>query len=183
MRIFKKYAILCFAVLWSTALMAQDEKIKDLMADAKMAKEMLLERNEGLQDYFDNAAGYVIFPNVGKGGIVVGAASGNGILYENGKARGLADLKKATVGLKAGGQALIEVIFFEDQNELMDFKDGEYELSAGASAVVVESGASVNTNFEKGVAVFTLPKAGLMADLSIGGQKFTYEDFDYQDSK
>lgn len=179
-----KYITLVCAVVWSTSLLAQhDEKVNDLMADAKTAKEKLLERNEGLQDYFDNSAGYVIFPNVGKGGIVIGGAFGNGILYENAQARGLANLKKATVGVQAGGQALIEVIFFENKNELMDFKDGEYELSASASAVVVESGVSVDRNFEEGVAVFTLPKAGLMADLSIGGQKFTYEDFESVDSK
>lgn len=182
MKILKYITLIC-AVVWSTSLTAQSEKANDLMTDAKEAKEMLLERNNGLQDYFDNSAGYVIFPNVGKGGIVIGGASGNGILYENGEARGLADLKKATVGVKAGGQALIEVLFFEDQAELHDFKDGEYELSASASAVAVQSGASIDANFEDGVAVFTLPKAGLMADLSIGGQKFSYENFEYEDSK
>ena len=178
-----KYITLICAVVWSTSLTAQSEKVKDLMKDAHTAEEMLLERNAGLQDYFDNSAGYVIFPNVGKGGIIIGGASGNGILYEDGRVMGLAHLRKASVGAKAGGQALVEVLFFEDKTELGDFKDGEYELSASASAVIVESGASINTIFEDGVAVFTMPKAGLMADLSIGGQKFSYEKFDYPDSK
>ncbi|MEJ2584322.1 MAG: hypothetical protein P8Z38_04570 [Robiginitalea sp.] len=35
---------------------------------------------------------------------------------------------------------------------------------------------------EDGVAVFPLPKTGLMADLSIGKQKFSYENFDGRDS-
>ena len=180
---FLKYITVICAVVFSTSLTAQGEKVKDLMKDAQTAKQMLLERNEGLQDYFDNSAGYVIFPNVGKGGIIIGGSSGNGILYEEGQALGLAHLRKASVGIKAGGQALVEVLFFENETELSNFKDGEYELSASASAVIVESGASINNIFEKGVAVFAMPKAGLMADLSIGGQKFSYENFDYQDSK
>ena len=182
MRILKYITLLC-AVVWSTTSIAQESDKMDLMADAEKAKDMLLERNKGVQEYFDNATAYVIFPNVGKGGIVIGGASGNGILYENGEARGLADLKKATVGVKAGGQALVEVLFFETESALEDFKDGTFELSASASAVAVESGASINANYDQGVAVVTMPKAGLMADVSVGGQKFAYTHFDSEDSR
>ena len=128
----------------------------------------------GLDQFFTNSAGYVIFPNVGKGGFIIGGASGNGVVYENGTIIGMANLKKISVGLQAGGQAITEVIFFETENDLNEFKEGDVEFSAEASAVALKSGIAVNAKYRDGVAVFALPKAGLMADASVGGQKFEF---------
>lgn len=156
---------------------AQNDKHKELMADAEKAKSTLMMKDAGLSTYFDNASGYVIFPNVGKGGLIIGGASGNGILYENGKSMGLANLKKLNIGLQAGGQAVVEVIFFETEAALKSFKEGNFEFAAEVSAVIADEGASKNANYNDGVVVFAMPKAGLMADASVGGQKFNYTPF------
>ncbi len=156
---------------------AQNEKHKELMVDADQAKATLMAKDAGLEKFFSNASGYVIFPNVGKGGLIIGGASGNGILYENGIAQGSANLKKLNIGLQAGGQAVIEVIFFETDEALKKFKEGNFEFSAEASAVIADEGKSKNANYKDGVIVFALPKAGLMADASVGGQKFGYTPF------
>ena len=50
-------------------------------------------------------------------------------------------------------------------------------LSAEAAAVALKSGASADAKYKGGVAVFTATKGGLMADASVGGQKFGYEPF------
>jgi hypothetical protein len=47
-------------------------------------------------------------------------------------------------------------------------------MAAQASAVAVTAGASADAKYADGIAVFTLSKAGAMAEASIGGQKFTY---------
>ncbi len=156
---------------------AQNDKHKELMADADKAKAELMNKDAGLESHFDSAAGYVLFPNVGKGGLIIGGASGNGIVYENGQPVGLANLKKLNIGLQAGGQAVIEVIFFETEKALANFKEGNFEFAAEASAVLADEGASRNANYNNGVMVFALPKAGLMADASVGGQKFGYKPF------
>ena len=156
---------------------AQSEKDKKIMADAVKAKATLITTDVGLQKYFKNASGYVIFPNVGKGGLIIGGASGNGVVYANGIAVGMADLKKLNIGLQAGGQAIIEVIFFETEDALRRFKEGNFEFSAEVSAVIADKGKSENANYNDGVMVFALPKAGLMADASVGGQKFGYSPF------
>jgi lipid-binding SYLF domain-containing protein len=156
---------------------AQSQNDQKIINDAKTAKQTLLSTTPGLEPFFANSAGYVLFPNVGKGGFIVGGASGNGVVYEGGNAVGMADLKKLNIGLQAGGQAIIEVIFFETQTDLDRFKTGEFEFSAEASAVALKSGMAVNAKYKEGVAVFALPKAGLMADASVGGQKFTYKPF------
>ena len=147
------------------------------MKDAEKAKERLLSTVSGLQKYFDESAGYAIFPNVGKGGLIVGAASGNGAVYENGNVVGMADLKKLTVGFQAGGQAVIEIIFFENQAVFADFKEDTFEFSAEISAVALKSGVNANAKYKEGIVVFVLPKGGLMADVTVGGQKFEYTGF------
>jgi hypothetical protein len=69
------------------------------------------------------------------------------------------------------------VIFFETASAVADFEKGNLALSAEAAAVALKSGASADAKYKGGVAVFTATKGGLMADASIGGQKFGYEPF------
>ncbi|MEO1013000.1 MAG: hypothetical protein AAFX53_17000 [Bacteroidota bacterium] len=158
-------------------LAAQNKKDKKIIKDAAQAKKTLLKTSPDLETFFDGSAGYVIFPNVGKGGFIIGGASGNGAVYQNGKVIGMADLKKLNVGFQAGGQSIIEVIFFETPGDLDRFKEGKFAFAAEASAVALKSGVAVNAKYEDGVAVFALPKAGFMADASVGGQKFGYKPF------
>ncbi|ETN93905.1 lipid-binding SYLF domain-containing protein [Zhouia amylolytica] len=173
-----KRILLVFTIgLFTCAVTAQNDKDQKIIDDAKTAKATLLDANPDLKEFFNNSAGYVIFPNVGKGGFIVGGASGNGVVYEKGKMIGMAGLKKLNVGLQAGGQAIIEVIFFETQNELDQFKKGKFKFDAGASATAIHSGESVDAKYSEGVAVFTHTKGGLMAEASVGGQKFKYKAF------
>jgi lipid-binding SYLF domain-containing protein len=163
--------------LFAISISAQSRKDEKIMADAEKAKSTLLETSPSLESFFENSAGYVLFPNVGKGGFIIGGASGNGVVYENGTAVGMADLKKLNIGLQAGGQAIIEVIFFETDVDLQRFKTEKFQFAAETSAVALKSGIAFNAKYKDGVAVFALPKAGLMADASVGGQKFSYKAF------
>ena len=174
MKILKTITLVTLVLFGATSV-AQTKKDRKIIADAATAKQTLIKTDEGLEDFFNNAAGYVIFPNVGKGGLIIGGASGKGAVYENGKLIGMADLKKLNIGFQAGGQAIIEVIFFENKTSLEDFKNDEFQFDAQASAVAVKSGIAFNAKYKDGVATFALPKAGLMADASVGGQKFKYK--------
>lgn len=169
--------VACF-LLMGTITFAQTENDQNLIDDAEKAKLALLEADPGMQSFFDESAGYAIFPNVGKGGLIIGGASGNGVVYENGIAVGMADLKKLNIGLQAGGQAVIQVIFFENEASLSEFKEGNFAFGAEVSAVAVKSGIAYNAKYKDGVAVFALTKGGLMADASVGGQKFGYKPFE-----
>ena len=127
-----------------------------------------------MKTLFDKAYGYVIFPNVGKGGFGVGAAAGNGAVYEHKRLVGMAKLSQLSIGFQAGGQAYREVIFFESKKEMEQFKESRFEFSAQVSAVAVSEGASANVKYTDGVMVFTMQKGGLMYEASIGGQKFKF---------
>ena len=167
------FLTLLFASIFSSAF-SQDVMDLKIFKDAEKAKTKLVESDSGLEPFFEDSAGYVIFPNVGKGGLIIGGASGTGVVYENEQVIGMADLKKLSIGLQAGGQSIIEVIFFETKTDLERFKEDDFQFAAGASAVAVKSGIAFNAKYKDGVAVFALPKAGLMADASVGGQKFKF---------
>jgi lipid-binding SYLF domain-containing protein len=128
-----------------------------------------------LEAFFEKAYGYAVFPSVGKAGMGVGGAYGKGIVYEQGKVVGKTTLKQLSMGFQFGGESYREIIFFKDAKTLNHFKQGNYELGAQATAVVVKKGASKNADFDEGVAVFTQTKGGMMFDVSVGGQKFTFE--------
>ena len=137
----------------------------------------LVETDPGLADWFLGAAGYAVFPNVGKGGLGIGGAHGNGELIGDGQALGKTEMTQVTVGLQAGGQSFIQIIFFKDEKDLDDFMGGDFEFNAQVSAVALTSGASADAAYSHGVAVFTMAKEGLMAEASVGGQKFGFEAY------
>jgi len=130
----------------------------------------------GIEKFFDDAAGYAVFPRVGKGGIGVGGAHGKGLVIVNDEVVGTTSLSQVTVGFQLGGQVYSQFIFFKDQTALDSFRRGNFEFGAQASAVAVTIGASADANYDKGVAVFTHVGGGLMYEATIGGQKFKYND-------
>lgn len=135
----------------------------------------LLEKDPGMKDWFDNSAGYAVFPKVGKGGIGIGGAYGKGLVISGDRVIGNTSLSQLSIGLQLGGQVYSEFIFFYDQTALADFQRGNFELGAQASAVAATAGASADASYNKGVAIFTNVTGGLMYEASVGGQKFTYE--------
>ena len=157
----------------STSPKSEEGKVT-LEQESTAAIQSFKSKDPGIQRFFDSAAGYAVFPNVGKAGAGVGGAYGKGVLYERGVPVGYCDLSQATIGFQLGGQAYSEVIFFQNPESLQQFKSGNFAFSAQASAVAATAGASTTADYDSGVLVFTLPKGGLMYEASIGGQKFNY---------
>ena len=146
----------------------------ELSADVDQTIRAFRESDDSMQQFFEDAAGYAVFPTVGKGGMGVGGAYGRGMLVEDGDHVGYCDLTQATIGFQLGGQAYSEIVFFENESALNDFKFGNFEFAAQVSAVAATAGAAATADYEDGVAVFTLTKGGLMYEAAVGGQKFDY---------
>ena len=155
------------APMTSEGKMVLNTKVVSVIERAK-------KEDPGLKKFFDEAAGYAVFPTVGKGAIGIGGAYGKGELYEGGQMVGYCDLTQASIGLALGGQAYTELIFFETSDAVDIFKAGNFAFAAQASAVALKSGVSANAKYSNGVAVFTMGETGLMYEASIGGQKFSY---------
>lgn len=173
-----KFAIVITTFFWgSNAISQSTSKEKRLARDSREAKADFIASDNLIKSLFNNAYGYVIFPNVGKGGIGIGGAAGNGIVYEKGKIIGKAKLTQVSIGFQFGGQSYREVIFFESAADLGRFKDNKIEFSAQASAVAVTEGISGNVKYKEGVMIFTQQKGGLMYEASIGGQKFNFSSY------
>jgi lipid-binding SYLF domain-containing protein len=148
----------------------------DLQKDAQAALAKAEARDPSLAKCLRDSYGYAVFPKVGKAAAGVGGGYGKGVLYQNGRMVGYCDLSQATVGLQLGGQTYTEIICFENEKALNEFKKGDLTFDAQASAVALKSGDGKNAKFKDGVAVFTMDEEGLMAEAAIGGQKFSYRD-------
>ncbi len=167
---------LCMALTSPFAFSAWDtDEEAEYHGKAQEALAELLKSDPDAQKFVDKAAGYVVIPTVGKGGVGIGGARGKGVLYESSAVTALVTMTQLSIGFQMGGQAYSEFIFFEDALTLANFKKGNYELNAQASAVAVTLGASADASFNDGMAIFTLAKGGLMYEAAVGGQKFKVE--------
>lgn len=146
--------------------------------------------------FFKSAYGYAEFPSIGKVGLGIGGAHGNGQVYHAGKLSGKTSMTQLSIGFQVGGQAFSQIIFLKDKRAYDDFTSGNFEFAAGVSAVAITAGAQASTStsgaaagastggkadkqaksqYQKGMAIFTYIKGGLMYEASIGGQKFNFE--------
>lgn len=176
----KKFLIsilsLAVAVSATTTFAGWDkDDVAEYDAKAQEALTSFKEKNDKVDGYIAKAPGYVVIPTVGKGAIGIGGARGKGLLYENGAITAYVTLSQLSFGFQWGGQAYSEFIFFEDAATLSNFKKGNFELNAQASAVAVTAGASADASFNDGMMIFTQEKGGLMYEAAVGGQKFKVE--------
>jgi lipid-binding SYLF domain-containing protein len=148
---------------------------QSLEANAETMLESMKARDPGLPALLSSARAYVVFPDIGKGALAVGAAHGRGVLFERGQPSGYVVLNQASLGAQLGGQTFAELIVFRDQFAVDQLKAGQFELGASVSAVALTTGAAGAASFADGVAVFTVPLGGLMAELSVTGQKLGYQ--------
>lgn len=131
-----------------------------------------------LNRFFEQAYGYAVFPDVYKGGLfMVGGGHGKGYVYEQNNLVGNSTITQLNLGPQFGGQSFSEIIFFKSKEDLESFKKGTFEVNAQVAAIIVTTGMATNIDFSNGVAVFVLPKAGVMAEATVGGQKFSYQPY------
>jgi lipid-binding SYLF domain-containing protein len=145
-----------------------------LVTESVTALQRMSAEDPGVSALVKRGAGYAVFPTVTKGGLVVGGARGQGVLYERGRHTAYCDLTQATVGAQAGGQTFSELLVFESPAAVERFKAGQLAFAVDASAVALQRGvATADVPFVDGVVVVVRPLTGVMAEAAIGGQQFT----------
>lgn len=145
-----------------------------LLEQATAAMKEMEKVDPGVESMARKGHGYAVFPEVTKGGLVLGGAYGQGVVYEQGQHVGYADLILGSFGLQAGGQRFRELIIFENKTALDRFKQGRIDFAADASAVIGMDGMAVNARFIDGVAVIVQPVEGAMAEAAVAGQQFRF---------
>lgn len=185
------FSVLIIALVFGMSSVAFGAEIKDYSSTIDVFKD-----SPAVAKFFENSYGYAVFPTIGKAGWVVGGSYGKGQVYRGGEVTGKTSVIEGSIGFQLGGKAFSEIIFFQDKRAYDEFTSGNFEFGATAQAVVItagaearggttgvsagvsagpKTGAQAETDYVKGMAVFVHSKGGLMYELSVGGQKFTFE--------
>jgi lipid-binding SYLF domain-containing protein len=157
----------------STGSVSKEER-DTLVKQAQASRQEWNKVDPQFEAFAKKSYGYAFFPEITKGGFVVGGARGQGVVYEKGQHVGYADLTQVSVGFQGGLQDYSQLIVFENQAAMDRFKRNEVDFGANASAVVADKGAALTAQFVDGVAVFVRPIKGAMAEASLAGQQITY---------
>jgi len=181
--------VVAFIFGTSSAVMASD--VEDYSSTIKV-----FSNSPVVEKFFKNSYGYALFPTVGKGGFIVGGSYGKGQVYRGGKVTGKSSIIEGSLGFQFGGKAFSELIFFQDKHAYEKFTSGNFEFDTTAQAIVITAGAEAQggttgvsagasagpktgvqaeAQYHDGMATFVHSKGGLMIEVSLGGQKFTFE--------
>jgi len=182
----KKTLCIAFAVALAASLslvaaeeekvVKKDEKRQEInqMADEALAK--LTGDNAGAKKLYDSAYGYAVFDNL-KIAIGISGGGGSGVaVAKDGSERTFMKMGTGGVGLGLGGQKYQVVFFFETEKAFRSFVDKGWKAETGAQAAAGKAGASAETTFHNGLAIYKMNEAGLMASADVSGTKYWKND-------
>jgi len=123
------------------------------------------------------AKGILVFPDVLKAGLIIGAQYGEGALLVNEKTAGYYNTVAASYGLQAGVQSFGYAMFLmtDEALEYLQSSSG-WEIGVGPSIVVVDKGAAkslTTTTAKEDIYAFFFEQKGLMAGMGLQGSKIT----------
>jgi lipid-binding SYLF domain-containing protein len=147
----------------------------DREVDAALKK--LYEMAPEAEIFRKEAKGILVFPNITKGGFIIGAHYGKGALRKDGATVGYYNTVAASFGLQAGIQSFGYVMFFMNDKALtyLDQSEG-WEIGVDPNIVIVEAGMGkslTTTTGRSDVYAFIFSQQGLMAGLGLQGSKIT----------
>ncbi|RMH48333.1 MAG: hypothetical protein D6686_10875 [Alphaproteobacteria bacterium] len=150
-------------------------KRREIEAKANAALEMLYAQNPAARRLARNAHGMLIFPEITKGGFLIGMAGGYGVLRRRGKTVGYYETGGVSFGLQAGIQSYGYVLMFMSRTAYDRFlaSDG-FRLGVDASVAIVQgAGGNVDSDSTRSdIVAFVFDNRGLMLDLSIKGSQY-----------
>lgn len=153
------------------------EAVAQLETDARGALEQAIRTTPVARELNKSALAVLVFPNIVKGGLIIGGQYGNGILFKNGEAVARYNTVGASYGLQAGAQTYSYALFILTRKglEYLDRSEG-WELGVGPSIVVMDEGAAKSfstTTARDDVYAVIFGQSGLMAGIGLQGTKIT----------
>ena len=170
--------ILSLLILLLHPLPATADTHAELQRSARHALSHLYATTPAAKALGEKAAGVLVFPEILKGGFIVAAQYGNGVLFKQGKPAGYYNTTSGSFGFQAGVQTFGYALFFMTKEDLhyLDTSAG-WELGVGPSLTIVDVGVarslSTTTTARKGVYAFFFDQKGLMGGLGLQGTKIT----------
>ena len=148
-------------------------KMEAVVPPANKAADSILAKDQSLKPLLDNAYGYIVFPSVASGALIVGGQGGEGVVFKDGTPWGIAKLASGSIGLQVGGESFTEIIVMQTSDAFNAVTADQFSFTAGVTATAVKAGAALEAKFDGGVAVFVSTNGGLMASAAIGGQQIS----------
>ena len=174
--VFSLCAILALASL-GTANNSMAASAAAINRDVDIALKQLYASTPAAKKMAGIAKGILVFPDIIKGGFIIGGQYGEGALRVGGKTTGYYRTLAASYGLQAGAQQFGYALFFLSDADLKYLKNsGGWEVGVGPSVVVMDEGVARSfstTTARSGVYAFFFDQKGLMAGLGIQGSKIT----------
>lgn len=159
---------------------ARAESAAEIEAKADAALERLYREEPKARDLAKKSVAILIFPEIVKGGFIVGGEYGEGVLKVHGKTSGYYSIAAASFGFQAGGQKFSYAMFFLSESALDYLRETEgFELGVGPTLVGGDQGwsSSLGTNDLQGdIAPVFFGQQGLMAGGGIQGSKISRID-------
>jgi lipid-binding SYLF domain-containing protein len=149
-----------------------------LAADSRAALNDLCRSNPGARGLRASAKGILVFPNITKGGFVVGGMGGNGALIRNdGTIRDFYQTGGVSYGLQAGIQQYGYALFLMDDSAFRNINRASgWEVGSSPSLVIVDEGMAAsltNATLNKSTYAFFFNQHGLMGGLGLQGARIT----------
>jgi lipid-binding SYLF domain-containing protein len=149
-----------------------------IASDSRAALNSLYRQNPKARSLGARAKGVLVFPNVTKGGFMLGGMGGNGALVRSdGSIRDYYQTGGLSYGLQAGVQKYGYALFLMDNEAFANLnRTNGWEIGSSPSLVVVDEGraASLSTaTINKGTYAFFFNQRGLMGGLGLQGSKIT----------
>ncbi|HTQ71958.1 MAG TPA: lipid-binding SYLF domain-containing protein [Acidocella sp.] len=156
-------------------------------AAAASASELIRDANAALANLYANqpkarslgarAKAILVFPSIVKAGFLIGAQSGNGVLFQNGVPTNYYNISAGSYGLQAGVQSFSYALFFMTTSGLSYLqKSAGWAIGSGPSVVVLDKGAAkslTSTTLTQDVYAIPFGQKGLMAGIGLEGSKIT----------
>lgn len=172
-----RFSLLAVLVALFIVPQARAETSGQLRVRAEKALHQLYKANPKARAIGDKAVAVLVFPDVYKAGFMIGAQTGNGVLFKEGKVAGYYNSSAASYGLQAGVQKFSYALFFMDTDSLHYLnKSGGFEVGGAPCLVVADEGVATSlstTTMQKGICAFFFGQKGLMAGLSLQGTKIS----------
>jgi len=173
--------VLCVFAVWAFAFVAPNQGMAasaaEINSNVQIALQKLYVKSPNAKELSQKARAILVFPNIVKGGFIVGGQYGEVALIKDGKVVGYYNTISGSYGLQAGLQKYGYALFLMSDSMLsyLDRSDG-WELGLTPNIVVVDVGAAggISTTTAKSDAyAFFFDQKGLMAGLGLQGTKIT----------
>jgi lipid-binding SYLF domain-containing protein len=169
--------LIAAVALLFTTVTANAETAAEIDRGVDNTLKMLYSNSPAAMKLSHLAKGILVFPNVIKGGLIVGGQYGVGALRVDGKTTGYYNTVAASYGLQAGAQSFGYTMFFMTKDSLRYLVESSgWEVGVGPSIVIVDEGMAKSlstTTAKDDVYVFFSNQKGLMAGLGVQGSKIS----------